>query len=74
MVIGTYAELSLAKARETAKELAARVALGYDVAGEKQKRKAEALAKIEDEKNAVTMLVLANEWRCCKSRRTSSVP
>lgn len=62
MVIGTYAELSLAKARETARELAARVALGYDVAGEKQERKAAALAKIEDEKNAITMLVLANEY------------
>ena len=43
-------------------ELAARVALGYDVAGEKQERKAAALAKIEDEKNAITMLVLANEY------------
>jgi hypothetical protein len=50
MVIGTYSELSLAKARETAKELSARVALGYDVAGEKQERKAEALKKIEEEK------------------------
>ena len=62
MQIGSYAELSLAKARETARELAARVALGYDVAGEKQERKAAALAKIEDEKNAITMLVLANEY------------
>ncbi|RBL65141.1 hypothetical protein C3E98_044675, partial [Pseudomonas sp. MWU13-2625] len=47
VVIGSYADLSLAKARETAKQLAARVALGYDVAGEKQDRKAAALAKIE---------------------------
>lgn len=39
MMIGSYAELSLSKARETAKELSARVALGYDVAGEKQERK-----------------------------------
>jgi integrase len=62
MVIGTYAELSLAKARETARELSARVSLGYDVAGEKQERKAEALAKIEDEKNSVTVLALANEY------------
>ncbi|MGP8847768.1 Arm DNA-binding domain-containing protein, partial [Enterobacter hormaechei] len=53
MVIGSYAELSLSKARETAKELAARVALGYDVAGEKQERKAKALAKMEAEKNAM---------------------
>jgi chloramphenicol O-acetyltransferase len=50
MLIGSYAELSLSKARETAKELSARVALGYDVAGEKQERKAEALAKMEAEK------------------------
>jgi len=62
MGMGTYAELSLAKARETARELAARVALGYDVAAEKQTRKAEALAQIENEKNAITMLVLANEY------------
>ncbi|QEL56599.1 tyrosine-type recombinase/integrase [Chromobacterium paludis] len=60
--IGTYAELSLAKARATARELAARVALGYDVAAEKQERKAAALAKIEEETNAITMLALANEY------------
>lgn len=62
MQIGTYAELSLAKARETARALAARVALGYDVAGEKQERKAAALAKMEAERNAVTMQALANEY------------
>ncbi|SMF39917.1 tyrosine-type recombinase/integrase [Pseudogulbenkiania subflava] len=62
MQIGTYAELSLAKAREAVKTLAARVALGHDVAGEKQESKAAALAKIEDEKNAITMLALANEY------------
>lgn len=60
--IGSYTELSLAKARETAKNMAARVALGYDVASEKQERKAAALAKIEEEKNAVTMRALANEY------------
>lgn len=62
MQLGTYAELSLAKARETAKEMSARVALGYDVAGEKQERKAAALAKIEEEKNAISVLALANEY------------
>ncbi len=62
MVIGSYAELSLSKARETAKELSARVALGYDVAGEKQERKAEALAKIEAEKNAMRVSELAAEY------------
>ena len=62
MVIGSYVELSLAKARETAKELSARVALGYDVAGEKQERKANALKKIEQEKNALRVSELASEY------------
>ncbi|MDE1714508.1 tyrosine-type recombinase/integrase (plasmid) [Chromobacterium amazonense] len=62
MQIGSYAELSLAKARETVKALSARVALGHDVAGEKQQKKTAALAKIEEEKNAITMLELANEY------------
>ena len=62
MLIGSYAELSLSKARETAKELSARVALGYDVAGEKQKRKTEALAKMEAEKNAMRVSELAAEY------------
>ncbi|POZ60673.1 tyrosine-type recombinase/integrase [Chromobacterium alticapitis] len=62
MQIGSYAELSLAKARETVKALSARVALGHDVAGEKQQKKTAALAQIEEEKNAVTMLELANEY------------
>ncbi|MDC0724821.1 tyrosine-type recombinase/integrase [Phytobacter diazotrophicus] len=62
MVIGTYSELSLAKARETAKEQSARVALGYDVAGEKQERKAEALKKMEEEKHALRVSELAAEY------------
>lgn len=62
MLIGSYAELSLAKARERAKALAARVALGYDVAGEKQEQKAEALAKIEHEKHALKVSALAAEY------------
>lgn len=45
MLIGYYSCISLAKAREMAKELSARVALGHDIAGEKQERKAEALKK-----------------------------
>ena len=60
--IGTYASLSLADARRTAKELAARVALGHDVAGEKQERKQEAIAKIEEVKNAWTVSRLADEY------------
>ncbi|MCW3480576.1 tyrosine-type recombinase/integrase [Neisseriaceae bacterium JH1-16] len=62
MQVGSYAELSLAKARETARELAARVALGHDVAAEKQERKAAAVAKIEAEKAAVHVIDLANEY------------
>ena len=62
MNLGSYAVLSLANARRTAKEMAARVALGYDVAGEKQDRKREAIAKIEDEKNAWTVAKLADQY------------
>lgn len=62
LVIGTYTELSLAKARAKAKEQSARVALGYDVAGEKQERKAEALRKMEDEKHALRVSELAAEY------------
>ncbi|MGE6304211.1 tyrosine-type recombinase/integrase [Serratia liquefaciens] len=62
MLIGSYAELSLSKARDTAKELSARVALGYDVSGEKQERKAEALEKMEQEKHALRVSALAAEY------------
>lgn len=62
MVIGSYPELSLAKARAKAKEQSARVALGYDVAGEKQERKAAALRKMEDEKHALCVSELAAEY------------
>ncbi len=62
MNLGSYADLSLAEARRQAKELRARVAMGYDVAAEKQERKAEALAKIEAEKNAYTVGQLADEY------------
>ncbi len=62
MHIGSYADLSLAEARKTAKELRARVALGYDVAAEKRERKAQAAAKIEAERNAITVGKLADEY------------
>ncbi|EIY6649392.1 tyrosine-type recombinase/integrase [Salmonella enterica] len=62
MVIGSYPELSLAKARETTRQLSARVTLGYDVAGEKQERKAKALRKMEDEKHALCVSELAAEY------------
>ncbi|MBW5869957.1 tyrosine-type recombinase/integrase [Yersinia enterocolitica] len=66
MLMGSYSELSLAKARYIAKELSARVALGYDVAAEKQERKAEALAKMEAEKNAMHVSELAAEYFECQ--------
>lgn len=62
MLIGSYAELSLAKARETVKELSARVSLGYDVAGEKQQRKYDALASSDAEKHAMRVSQLAAEY------------
>jgi integrase len=62
MSLGNYGNTSLAKAREEAKRLGARVSLGYDVAGEKQQRKDEALARIEAEKNAYTVAQLADEY------------
>lgn len=62
MSLGSYGDVSLANAREEVKKLAARVSLGYDVAGEKQQRKGEASAKIEAEKNAYTVAQLADEY------------
>lgn len=62
MLIGSYGEVSLSKACELAKELSARIALGYDVAGEKQQRKTDALKKIEDDKNAMRLSQLAAEY------------
>ena len=62
MGLGSYADLSLADARRTAKELRARVALGFDVAAEKQERKREAVAKIEAKKHALTVGQLADEY------------
>ena len=62
MLLGSYTALSLADARKTAKEMRARVALGYDVAGEKKERKHDAVAKIEAERNKVTVAMLADEY------------
>lgn len=62
MTMGSYTNLSLADARKQAKELRARVALGFDVAAEKQERKAEVLEKMEARKNAYTMGQLADEY------------
>jgi integrase len=60
--MGSYKVLSLADARRTAKEMRARVALGFDPAGEKQERKREAVRKIEEAKLQMTMGQLADEY------------
>lgn len=60
--LGSYRTLSLAGARKIAKEMKARVALGYDVAAEKKERKREAVEKIEAEKRTVTVAALADEF------------
>ena len=60
MSLGSYSNMSLANARDEAKRLGARVSLGYDVAGEKQQRKGEAVARMEAEKNAYTVAQLAD--------------
>ena len=62
MSLGSYSNLSLSDARKQAKELRARVALGYDVSAEKQERKAEATGKIEAKKSAFTAGQLADEY------------
>lgn len=62
MLIGRYGSLSLADARKEARRLSAQVALGADVAGEKQARKAEAVARIEAEARAVTVADLADDY------------
>jgi integrase len=60
--LGSYKTLSLADARKTAKEMRARVALGYDPQGEKKERKREAIAKIEAQRAEITMGQLADEY------------
>lgn len=62
MVIGRYGSLSLADARKEARRLAAQVSMGADVAGDKQARKAAALAKIEADEQAMTVADLADEF------------
>lgn len=62
MNMGSYRNVSLAEARRLAKELRARVSLGYDVADEKQQRKSEAGAKIEAKRAAINMGQLADEY------------
>lgn len=62
MVMASYSKMSLADARREAKRLAAQVALGTDVAEEKQTRKADAVARIEEAARAVTVADLADDY------------
>ncbi|HNW79054.1 MAG TPA: tyrosine-type recombinase/integrase [Candidatus Competibacteraceae bacterium] len=62
MHLGRYASMPLAAARKAVRELAARVALGYDVAEEKQERKRAVAAKAEEEKSALTVAKLADQY------------
>jgi integrase len=60
--LGSYSTLSLADARKVAKEMRARVALGFDVAAEKKERKRDAVERIEAERRALTVAQLADEY------------
>ena len=62
MNLGSYSNLPLSAARQTAKELRPKVTLGHDVAGEKQERKTVALAKIEAAQTVMTVAKLADEY------------
>jgi integrase len=59
---GTYASVSLADGRRTAKDMKARVQLGYDPAEEKQERKRVAVAKIEAKRTEISMGDLADMY------------
>lgn len=60
--LGTYREVSLANARKLAKEMRARVALGYDVVLEKQDRKQAAVARIDAAKAEQSVATLADDY------------
>lgn len=62
MNLGSYTDLPLAAARQSAKELRARIDLGHDVAVEKQERKSTALARIEAARSVTTVGQLADEY------------
>jgi len=62
MKIGSYGDMSLADARKTAKELHARVSLGYDVATEKQERKNKTIKQREAKANEITAGQLADKY------------
>jgi integrase len=59
---GSCTDLPLAAASQSAKELRAKIALGHDVAGEKQERKSTVLARIEAARSVTTVGQLADEF------------
>lgn len=60
--LGNYPDVTLSKAREVARELSARVALGFDVAEKKKERKAGFLAKLNEDNNEKTVADIANSF------------
>jgi hypothetical protein len=62
MVIGSYGNMSLSEARARARELGARVQLGYDVQGEKAARIVEAVAAIEAERTSIIVNELTEDY------------
>jgi len=60
--IGDYGNLSLSDARKLARDLSARVSLGYNVANEKRDRKAEVVEQREAKANAFTASQLADKY------------
>lgn len=62
MNLGSYTDLPPAAARQSAKELRAKIAPGYEVASEKQERKTAALARIEAARSVTAVGHLADEY------------
>jgi integrase len=62
MFIGSYKKITLSEARNMAEKLNARVVLGHDVAGDKQRKKSADLAEIEAEKNRLTVSELIERY------------
>jgi integrase len=62
MQLGAYSKVSLAQARKEAALLHARIALGEDVAGTKQRQKKAGREQIEADKNRRTVAQLADEY------------
>lgn len=62
MNLGSYTALPLAAARQSAKELRVKIALGHEVAGEQQERKSTALARIEAARSVTTVGQFPDEY------------